>query len=461
MVISQNSISCSFNLNGAITGLWDVVVTNPSSPAGTLTNGFTVLSPGPAPAVTRINPSIGTSGSQVAIGNLTGTNFVQGASVRLSRSGSGDLYAQNVNVLDANNLTCIFVLPPGTAPGSWDVTVRNTDGQSGTLANGFTVINAGPAVTGINPAAAYTGTSVSITNLSGTGFLTGATVKLNSTSDPAGIAASGVVVISQNRISCTFDLTGAPLGVRNVVVTNTDGKTGILPNGFTVAGTGPLVTAVNPASGIAGNSYSPVSIGGSGFLTGATVKLNRTGSPDIIATGVNVASPNFISCTLSLPAGAALGLWNVTVTNSDGQTGTLVGGFTVKNMITAIGAITGTPRVGSVLTAGALTPSGATATYQWQRATTLTGTYSNITGATSTTYTPVVGDDTYYIRVVATGTGNYTGTVTGTAAGPVTRIPVTAIGPIAGTPQVGSVLTAGALTPAGATVTYQWQRSTT
>ncbi len=83
--------------------------------------------------------------------------------------------------------------------------------------------------------------------------------------------------------------------------------------------------------------------------------------------------------------------------------------------ITAIGAITGTAKVGVELTAGALTPSGATATYQWQICATSGGTYTNITGATSTTYTPVAGDATKFIKVVATGTGNYSGIVTSAA----------------------------------------------
>jgi len=84
--------------------------------------------------------------------------------------------------------------------------------------------------------------------------------------------------------------------------------------------------------------------------------------------------------------------------------------------ITAIGAITGTTEVGYVLTAGALTPAGATATYQWQTSTTSGGVYTNIPGATSSTYTLVVGDAGDYIKVVATGTGSYTGTVTSAAS---------------------------------------------
>src|SRR5450756_476307 len=85
--------------------------------------------------------------------------------------------------------------------------------------------------------------------------------------------------------------------------------------------------------------------------------------------------------------------------------------------ITAIGVITDDKfKIGSVLTAGALTPSGATVTYQWQRANSASGPYTDISGATSSTYTPVTpADKNMFIRVVATGTGNYSGTVTSAA----------------------------------------------
>jgi LPXTG-motif cell wall-anchored protein len=80
--------------------------------------------------------------------------------------------------------------------------------------------------------------------------------------------------------------------------------------------------------------------------------------------------------------------------------------------ITGIGPISGTPQVGVELTAGALTPSGATATYQWQIADTSGGIYADIGGATLNKYTPVAGDVGKFIRVVATGTAGDTGTAT-------------------------------------------------
>ena len=124
--------------------------------------------------------------------------------------------------------------------------------------------------------------------------------------------------------------------------------------------------------------------------------------------------------------------------------------------ITAIGPITGTPQVGTELTVGALTPGQCTATYQWRIADTSDGTYADIGGATDSTYTPVADDATKYIKVVATATDGCSGTVTSAAVGLVT-IPLSAIGPITGTPQVGAELTVGALTPSDATATYQWR----
>ncbi len=85
--------------------------------------------------------------------------------------------------------------------------------------------------------------------------------------------------------------------------------------------------------------------------------------------------------------------------------------------ITAIGVTTGvTTAVGSVLTAGALTPSGATATYQWQNSTTSDGAYTNINGATAITYNLALSDVGKYLKVITTGSGSYSGTQTSVAS---------------------------------------------
>ena len=76
--------------------------------------------------------------------------------------------------------------------------------------------------------------------------------------------------------------------------------------------------------------------------------------------------------------------------------------------------ITGTAKVGVKLTAKT-NPVNATCTYQWQIATTAAGTYSDISGATDKTYTPVTADATKFIKVKVIGTSGNTGTKTSVA----------------------------------------------
>jgi PKD repeat protein len=111
--------------------------------------------------------------------------------------------------------------------------------------------------------------------------------------------------------------------------------------------------------------------------------------------------------------------------------------------ITGIGPISGTPQVGSVLVAGSVVPSGATVSYQWMESDSSGGTYTSIAGATTTSYTPVVGDASKYIEVVVTGSGSYAGTVTSGAVGPVTEVSpaVTSISPNSGPSTGGTTIT--------------------
>jgi len=133
----------------------------------------------------------------------------------------------------------------------------------------------------------------------------------------------------------------------------------------------------------------------------------------------------------------------------------------VSIIITAMAAISGTTQVGQTLTAGALTPAGATASYQWQSASTSGGTYTDISGATSNTYVITAGYVGKYFKVSITGTGNYVGNQTSASTTSSAQASITAIAAISGTAQVGQTLTAGALTPAAATVSYQWQSAST
>lgn len=77
--------------------------------------------------------------------------------------------------------------------------------------------------------------------------------------------------------------------------------------------------------------------------------------------------------------------------------------------ITAVGAIIGTAQIGQVLTAGGITPAGATVSYQWQAATTTGGVYSDIAGATASTYAVSPNIMGKYVKLTVTGTGLFSG----------------------------------------------------
>jgi hypothetical protein len=72
--------------------------------------------------------------------------------------------------------------------------------------------------------------------------------------------------------------------------------------------------------------------------------------------------------------------------------------------------ISGTAQVGQTLSA-ATQPAGATATYKWKRADTADGSYTDIASATNASYLLAAEDEGKYIKVEATGTGEYSGTV--------------------------------------------------
>ncbi len=110
-----------------------------------------------------------------------------------------------------------------------------------------------PAVLQITPDSGYNNTTIADFNITGTAFLLGATVKLNGTGF-ADIPATNVTVVSPVQITCSFNITDVPAGFRNVVVINSDGKAGQLPEGFRVdpAGARPIADFVaTPTHGTA------------------------------------------------------------------------------------------------------------------------------------------------------------------------------------------------------------------
>lgn len=326
----------------------------PGCGGGTIKPNSTNPTSNPAPTVTSITPNSGNINGGTAV-TVTGTGFLAGATLSL-----GGTAATGVTLVSSTSITAVA---PAHAAGAVNVIVTNTDAQSGTLNSGYTysTSNPAPTVTSISPNSDTISGGTAVT-IRGTGFLAGATVKLGGTS------ATGVSVVNSTTIAATTPAHAA--GATSVVVTNTDAKSGTLNNGFTFTGPpppnpAPTVISITPNSGTT-NGGTAVTIAGTGFLAGATVKMGGTS-----ATVLSVVNSALITATA--PAHAA-GAVDVVVTNTDTKTGTLTSGYTYTAAsnpaptVTSINPTTGVTTGGTTVTitgtgflAGATVSFGGTA----------------------------------------------------------------------------------------------------
>jgi len=90
-----------------------------------------------------------------------------------------------------------------------------------------------------------------------------------------------------------------------------------------IGGTGncdsqPVISDMIPDEGTTGRVIS-VTLIGNNFQNGAIVNLMKRGNSNITATNVVVQSSTLLTCTLPLQSNIVSGLWDVVVTNPDGQ----------------------------------------------------------------------------------------------------------------------------------------------
>jgi hypothetical protein len=259
-------------------------------------------------SVTSVNPLTGpTTGGTVV--TVKGTGFPSNiASVTF-----GGTPGTNITVTGD---TSASVTTPAHDAGPVTVTVTLANGLSASVNNAFTFIdvaNPTPTLASIAPTSGPIAGGTAFT-LTGTGFLTGASVTLG------GTAATAVSVASATSITGTTPAHAA--GAVDVIVMNSDNKGDTLVGAFTFtapAPAAPTISVIAPTSGSV-NGGTSFTITGTNFVAGATVSFGGTA-----ATGVNVASATSITGTT--PARAA-GAVNVVVTNPDAQSATLTNGFT-------------------------------------------------------------------------------------------------------------------------------------
>lgn len=280
-------------------GVVNVTVRNPDNQTGTLSSGFTYNA---APTIKDVTPNTGPAGGGTPV-TLTGGNYQSGATVSFG--------GVNSTAVTFINGTELHALTPAHAAGAVNVVVTNPDSQSATLSGGFSY-NVAPTIASASPIAgsAAGGTAVTIT---GTSFQSGANVSFG------GANSGAVTYVSSTQLKAVTPAHAA--GTVDIVVTNPDRQAATLAGGFTYS-TSPTVSTISPSSGPATGGTSVV-IAGSNFQSGATVSL-----------GGSAAESVTVSTTMQIRAvtpSSSVGTVDVTVTNPDGQSGTLASSFMFTN----------------------------------------------------------------------------------------------------------------------------------
>lgn len=136
-----------------------------------------------------------------------------------------------------NNVEQVLLLSPPIGPFS--VTVRatavNTPGFQGFALVGSGDIAAAPTVASISPNTGVSDQVVSVTDLLGSEFRAGTSFQIRHSSSSPTINATGVALVSAGKLTGSLDLAAAPAGLYDVIVTNPDGQTAVLANGFSVS----------------------------------------------------------------------------------------------------------------------------------------------------------------------------------------------------------------------------------
>lgn len=297
---------------------------------------------GPTPTIALIEPAPICDAQQAITLTITGSGFspavidaltdtpevVMPRVVFVDDAGGPAIEAPppGVSMPDASGASLTVVVPQNLLPpGSYTVEVTNPNGNAGST-SGF-VVHAPPDVTALNPSASAPDKVITLT-LTGTGFQPGMTITLLAT--PPVVCASVVVAPDGLSASCMLDLTGVAPGTYDVAIDNGDGCTDTLPLAFTV-GNEFALTSIEPPFGCTCDDTS-VTIGSAGaFASTPRVEMRPAGQGGPVTVMKRVAFVDASTLTAVVPAGLALGDYDITVINppSTGGIGQLPAGFRV------------------------------------------------------------------------------------------------------------------------------------
>ncbi len=266
---------------------------------------------GDPPTISGVSPDGGSIEGGDTI-TITGSGLREGATVLI-----GGVEAESENPTDGD--TRITATTPARAnDGSVDIVVVNDDGQSGTLANGFSYAIPAPTIASVFPERAVTGGGTLLV-VTGTGFRDGvrATFQRGATTT---VIAENVTRVSSTALLVLTPAFGA--GASTIAVENLDGQradSGDTFEFFVAAGEGPAIVGLDPLSGDVGGGYD-VSILGDRFAQPTVIfgDVILEGDELVVTDGATGAFDRITFVAPAASTGVA-GVITVQVVNGDRQ----------------------------------------------------------------------------------------------------------------------------------------------
>src|ERR1043166_8898185 len=296
-------------------GTWTAQVINPG-PVSSSTYSFSVQAP--FPVITSLSPSSATAGGAAFNMTVNGVTFDQGSIVRWNGANLTTTPTVSAGGL-TTSLTAQVPASDIASPGTPTVTVYNPSPGGGTSSGTtFTVNPGGPTITSVSPNPVTGSNSGQSLTVNGSGFVSGATVKL-------AWPAVGVVPAGNATFSATFN-SSSQLQVNGIVFANDPGTwtaQAINPGpvsssaySFSVQTPFPVITTLSPSSAAAGGAAFNMTVNGVTFDQGSIVRwngANLTTTPTVSAGGLttsltaqvpasDIASPGTPSVTVYSPA---------------------------------------------------------------------------------------------------------------------------------------------------------------
>lgn len=314
--LSLNATTGAITGTPTTAGTANFTITALGASACSGSQAYTLTINNPAPTIAGLNPNAATAGSGALTLTVTGSNFVNGSTVRWNGADRATTF------VSSTQLTAQIPATDLATAGTATVTVVNPAPGGGTSnALSFTVNNPVPTLVSINPNFANTGGAAFALLVTGTNFVSSSVVQWNGANRPT-------TFVSATQLTAQIPASDlATAGTANVTVFNPapGGGTSTVQT-FSINNSVPTLTALNPSAATAGGTGFTLTVTGTNFVNGALVRWNGSNRATTFVSNTQ------LTATITAADIATVGAAAVTVSNpapGDGTSNTLT--FTINN----------------------------------------------------------------------------------------------------------------------------------